>query len=343
MAQITRRKLLHTGAAALAATPFVISQSARAATTISLVSWGGSWGDFLKKFWIEPFTEESGISVTLIAGPDSAKVKAQVESNNVLWDVVDSLPIHGPNQGLWEPIDYKIIDPSRFTVKKETHGVPYQGFYGGISYDPSRTKPPAKDFAQFWDVKSFPGRRALRNSATGMLEIALVADGIAPDKLYPLEVERGFNALDRIKPHVKKWYAETGQGNSLIQTNEVDYSFNYLNRVNSAKDAGVSIEFSLDQCIIYTGYFSVPKGCPRREAAMRFIEFTTRPQQQVAMINQAKGAFFSGVKGVEELIDPAVRRAAPEFNNPKHVFYSSEYWGDHVTTLDRRFKEWILT
>jgi putative spermidine/putrescine transport system substrate-binding protein len=123
----------------------------------------------------------------------------------------------------------------------------------------------------------------------------------------------------------------------------VDYTYTYLNRVNSAKNAGASIEFSLDQCVIQMGYFAVTKASPRKEAAMRFIEFITRPQQQAAMINDEKGAAFSAVKGLDKLINPEVRRFMPDLNSPKHVIYNAEYWADHFAALDRRFKEWILT
>ena len=49
-------------------------------------------------------------------------------------------------------------------------------------------------------MKKFPGRRALRNHPIATLEAALMADGVAPDKLYPLDVDRAFKKLEEIKP-----------------------------------------------------------------------------------------------------------------------------------------------
>jgi putative spermidine/putrescine transport system substrate-binding protein len=38
-----------------------------------------------------------------------------------------------------------------------------------------------------------------------MLEIALLADGVAPDKLYPLDLDRAFKKLDTIKKNTIWW------------------------------------------------------------------------------------------------------------------------------------------
>ncbi|MCK1520099.1 ABC transporter substrate-binding protein [Bradyrhizobium sp. 17] len=348
---MNRRDLL-TGAAklgtalSLSATPFISPRRAQAATTISFVSWGGSYGDFVKEFWIKPFTAETGISVEYINGPDLAKVKAQVESNNVLWDVFDTPGTQAyaaAKQGLWEAIDTKIVDSERFVHKPPPFAIPTAIYTGGIAYDPARTKHAANDFSQLWDVKSFPGRRALHgaNGTAETLTVALLADGVAPNELYPLDVDRAFKALERIKPYVKKWFGETAQGVSLIQTNEVDYTITYANRVRSAREAGISIDFSFGQNINVVQYFTVLKGSPRKEASMRFLDFISRPAQQALIGNQL--GVVPVTKGAEQSIDERARRWLPNLSNPKNVFLSNEYWADNFVDLDKRFKEWILT
>ncbi|MCK1632590.1 ABC transporter substrate-binding protein [Bradyrhizobium sp. 162] len=331
------------GATLSLAAPFVLPHRARAATTISFATYGGSYGDFMKEFWIKPFTAETGISVEPIYGLDLAKVKAQVETGNVQWDVFDGpgTKVYGAaKEGLWEQIDTKLIDPSRFVRNPPSFAVPTAIYSGGIGYDPNRTKQPPRDFSQFWDVKNFPGRRAIQSSlGAGALEIALVADGVAPSQLYPLDIDRAFKALDRIKSRVN-WFAETTQGTSLVQTNEVDYSLTYANRVKAANEAGISIDISLDQCINNMQYFSVLRGSPRKEAAMRFLEFVTRPAQQASIA--ARLGASPVTKGTEQVVDAKVRRWLPDFSSPKNVFVNDEYWADHFVELNKRFQEWIL-
>lgn len=325
----------------LGTAPLIVPRRTRAAITITYAGVGGSGEQMTKKYFIEPFTAETGISVEYATGPDKARAKAQVEGKQYYWDVYEVSDYEGEKEGLWEPIDTKIVDPGRFIQKPPSWGVPINSTAGGIGYDPSRTKNPPKDFAQFWDVKSFPGRRALRRRVIENLEMALVADGVAPSQLYPLDVDRAFKSLDRIKPYVTKWFATTTEGVSLIQAKEADYTYTYTNRVRVAKEAGVSIDISVDQSIIILTYVSVLRGSPHKEAAMRLLEFITRPERQVSLCNEM--GLASAVKDVNQRLDEKTRRWLPDLNNSKNVFYDYRYWGDHLAELTKRFEEWLLT
>src|SRR5689334_8837844 len=128
---LNRRQVVRggAGAAALALTtgPFVMSGTARAAERIAFVSFGGSYGDFTKESWIKPFTAQTGIEVDYVTGPDLARVKAQVTTRNVEWDVFDgagSTISAGSKEGLWEPIDSKIVDRTRFVTSSGPDMVP---------------------------------------------------------------------------------------------------------------------------------------------------------------------------------------------------------------------------
>ncbi|MCK1688606.1 ABC transporter substrate-binding protein [Bradyrhizobium sp. 145] len=346
---LTRRRVLLRGACAGAGLAFggapFVSRRALGATTISFVSFGGSYGDFVKEQWIKPFTAETGIAVQYVSGPDLAKVKAQVDNKNVEWDVFDAVGASayaGIKDNLWEPIDSGVLDPGRFVQRVAETLVPTFIYAGGVAHDPARTKAPANDFVQLWNVNTFPGARGLRSRASETLELALLADGVSPPQLYPLDIDRGFKALDAIKPHVKKWFDQTAQGVTLIQTGEVDYTYTYANRVKAAKDSGVSIDFSFGQCISAMNYYTIPRGCPRKQAATRFLEFITRPEQQAVMAN--KLYVIPVTKGAETGLSDEARRWIPEMSSiSKNVFVSDDYWREHFVAVDKRFKEWILT
>lgn len=339
----TSRREFVAGVGAAGAAFAIGRARAREVTKISFVSFGGSYGDFAREYWIKPFTAETGIVVDYVNGPDLAKVKAQVSNRNVEWDVFDgpgSAGYAGVEENLWEPIDARLIDSARFTSKLRSELlVPTFIYTGGIAYDPARTKRPARNFRQLWDVRNFPGRRGLRTRVSETMEIALLADGVEPAKLYPLDLDRGFKVLERIRNSVKKWFEQTTQGITLIQTNEVDYTYTYANRVKAAKDAGVSLEFSFDQCLSATNYFMVPRGSPRKEAAMRFIEYVTRPEQQAVMAE--KLGLFPVTRGALDRVSAAARAWLPDIETST-VRLDDEYWRDHFVAADKRFKEWIL-
>src|SRR3546814_12005440 len=77
-----------------------------------------------------------------------------------------------------------------------------------IGYDGDRIKGPGpQSWADFWDMKRFPGKRGMRRTPKYSLEFALMADGVPADRVYPMlrtpaGVDRAFRKTDETKPHV---------------------------------------------------------------------------------------------------------------------------------------------
>lgn len=61
-------------------------------------------------------------------------------------------------------------------------------------------------WVDFWDTAHYPGKRALRDSPRGLLELALIADGVPVAHLYPLDIDRALRRLTLIKPFVGLWW-----------------------------------------------------------------------------------------------------------------------------------------
>jgi hypothetical protein len=103
-------------------------------------------------------------------------------------------------------------------------------------------KNPPKSWADFWDVDKFPGARAARKHPYDTLEFALMADGVAPEDVYPLDVDRAFKSMDRIKPHIDIWWTGGAQTSQLLKTGEVDLTFTWNGRSQVAIDDGAPVE-----------------------------------------------------------------------------------------------------
>src|SRR5437763_11301037 len=113
---MTRRQLMATTAAGAAVTAFlaiITKAKAAAANELVFVGFGGSYQEGQTKALFEPFEKETGIKVTQTTGVDLAKLRAQVQSKNVEWDLIsipDRLRYTAVRDGLLTPLDYKIIN-----------------------------------------------------------------------------------------------------------------------------------------------------------------------------------------------------------------------------------------
>lgn len=343
--EFSRRQVLKTAGAFMLSTPFILKyRAASASDPLVMVSWGGRYQELLETIVAKPFQEETNIPVKIVSGPDIAKAKGQVMSNNLEWDIIDSSGpqiMSGETQGLWEQLDTGIIDTTGLTVPATATAVPFLLYAGGIAYMPGRTPEAPRTFADFWNVKKFPGRRGLRNRAHQNLEMALLADGVAPQNMYPLNVDRAFASLEKIKPHIAQWIAQTPQTISLLQSNEIDYVFTFNGRVATAKAAGMDIEFSTQQTLLLKEYVAVLRGSKKRESAMKFISYALRPEVQAKFST----AYYSipGRQSALPLVDPAVRADLPESDNPLTLVLDDKWWSENYSKLDRRFKEWVAT
>ncbi|MBI3495670.1 MAG: ABC transporter substrate-binding protein [Proteobacteria bacterium] len=345
--RISRREVLASGAAAATlAMPFVIVPGrARGAGRVVVVNFGGAMGDAKQKAIYGPFTRDTGIEVLAVPGPDLAKIRAQVQSGDVEWDVVDLLDAWvpaGTRMGLLEPIDERIVDRTGVVpLAKHDYAVGGSISAGGIAFPTNRLggKVP-KTWPEFWNVAGFPGRRGLRNRVSDTLEIALMGDGVAPKDVYPCDVERAFKALDRIKPSVSHWIAQTAQTVSLIQTNETDFTFTYTTRVKDMQAAGVPMGYSFQQNILGVGWAGVVKGTRNKEAAMRLCAYIAKPERQVELANLSGDA--PCYPDALAKVAPEARKWMPDVGDSNNLFINPGWWDTHIDDLTKRFKEWLL-
>jgi len=278
-----------------AATVIALSASASAQQLV-VVSWGGSYQEAQRKAYFEPFTKETGIKIVEATGPDAAKIKAMVASGNVEWDVVDvnlaSALVLG-EQGLLTPIDYGKFDAqTRAAIPEEfrlPNAVGNETWSVVMAYRKDRFPEGPKSWKDFWDATKFPGKRAFLDSSfvAPVLEIALLADGVEPKNMYPVDMPRAFKSLSRLRPHVVKWTGSSSVMQQMLTDGEADLVAIANGRMEGIQKAGVPAGFTFNQQMILSNYWLVPKGSKNAEAAMRFIAFVSRAEQQAAFANLA--------------------------------------------------------
>lgn len=344
--EISRRSVLLGMGGAIAA-PMVMRplRAAASSGSVTIATWRGSYGEALAKHVLDPFTAATGIKVN-VAPADFAKVKAQLQIGNVEWDIYDSFASEGAfgsARGFWEKLDSSMFDMSDLAVPVKPEFASWYVNTAGIAWDPKRFNPgkhPA-NFAEFFDLGKFPGRRASRASAEGTLEAALLGDGVSPKDMYPLDVERALRVLDRIKPSVAAWSTSAQQPITLLQTGEVDFSFTTINRVKATNEpgGGAPLAFSLEQNTFYTECLAILKGAPNKENAMKLVAYFLRPEVQARVLEPL--GLMPVSKKAAQMVSAEARKWLSDLHNPNNLLTNSAYWAEHNEAVTTRFKEWI--
>ena len=189
-----------------------------AQSQLTVVNFGGANGAAQKKAYFEAFEKTgAGKIVPVEYNGEQAKIKAMVEAKKVTWDVVEveSPDVNrGCDEGLFEKIDWSKVGNKTDFQPAAVHecGVGIFIWSTVLAYNGDKLKQAPSSWADFWDVKKFPGKRAMRKGARYNLEFALMADSVKPADVYkvlstPAGVDRAFAKLDTIKSQVVWWSA----------------------------------------------------------------------------------------------------------------------------------------
>ncbi|MDQ0471836.1 ABC transporter substrate-binding protein [Labrys wisconsinensis] len=346
MSTITRRTALALPilAAGIAALP----RSARAEESLVVVGQGGSYQAAQRQAFFEPFAQATGIRIIEQSPADIGKFQAMVESGNVEWDVVDvgqDFVLRGTRLGLLEPVDYAAagIAGADFPAALVTdHSVPSIVWSTTLNTNTEQVKPEAqaRGWAQFWDVARFPGERALPKNPVNLLEIALLADGVEPVKLYPIDIDRAFRSLDRIKPHVHVWWETAGKAEQLLVDGEVAYSAAGNARIQKARRDGAPVAVDWEQAIQTSQSWVIPRGSRNRPAALRFLAFVSTPERQADL---AKLIDYgpSNTRAFQFIPAGTELPTAPELRG-RQVQTDPQWWAENFAAVNERFNQWLL-
>jgi putative spermidine/putrescine transport system substrate-binding protein len=255
-------------------------------TRITIVSYGGgAYHDSQKAVYHVPFEQISGIQVEpVVWNAEYGKFKSMVDSGRISWDVVEvpsAQYTRGKKENLFDKIDPLPSADSFIPGSVSDAGVAHVYWATAFAYSREKfsTRAPAS-WRDFWDVTGYPGPRALHDDPRCNLEFALLADGVLREKLYPLDVDRAFRKLDEIKPHVRVWWTDGTQPVQLLLTNQVAVSSVWNGRVYGNEKARADLKIAWQGAAHDVDYWVIPRGCPNRVAASRFIFFASEPGPQ---------------------------------------------------------------
>lgn len=346
--EFTRRGLIRAVPTAALASGVLASRAARAASPLVVTDPGGEWHTAANLAFYAPFQKASGMVVRSGSRPSLAlgQIKAMVDSHNVQWDVTDLsdyLTYRGGEAGLLEKIDYQSMDT---TGMLKDAMMPYcvgVDAYATIMAYNTKKWPAGKgpkSWADFWDVKRFPGRRSMSGIGYGPLEFALLADGVPMDKIYPLDVERALKKMSEIRSHVDVWWTTGAQQAQLMRDGEVDLIQGWNARLYSGITQGAPFQLEWSQGMYQWEGWVILKGAPQAAAAKKFIEFCMRPQQQALFVEHL--AYGPSNADSFKYVPKSRQDILPTFpSNLKHLFRADAKWlADNLNAVTAHWTRW---
>ncbi|MEE4740084.1 ABC transporter substrate-binding protein [Pseudomonas alliivorans] len=332
-------------AALMAGVLALSSVATMAADSVNFVSWGGSTQDAQKQAWAVPFAKTSSVTVVQDGPTDYGKLKAMVESGNVQWDVVDveaDFALRAAAEGLLEPLDFNTIKRDRIDPRfASDHGVGsfFFSFVLGYNEDKLGSKKPV-DWTAMFDTKTYPGKRALYKwPSPGVLELALLADGVAADKLYPLDLDRAFKKLDTIKKDIV-WWGGGAQSQQLLASGEASMGQMWNGRVYALQQDGAPVGVSWKQNLVMADFLVVPKGAKNKDAAMKFIAEATSARGQADFSNLSAYAPVN-LDSVPRL-DSTLAKNLPTAYGADQITLDFAYWAKNGPDIATRWNEWLV-
>lgn len=321
---------------------------------ITVVGWGGNWDRAYKEGVWDVYTEQTGIPIVLEewAG-ELAKVRAQVQSGNITWDLVSpeapSVEI-GCAEGLFVSLTPEITGPPENYIPGTIHecGVASDTWATILAYDADAIEGEGpKSWADYWDVEKFPGKRGMLAQAQYTLENAVMAMGVPADEVYdelrkPDGVDRAFEMLDQIKPHVVWWTSST-QAMQNLDSGEVVMTDQYNARVtNDIVNEGKNYAIVWEAGFLFgTDMWAVVKGAPHEAEALELLKWFSIPENQAGFSKLY--AYGTGRVEAADFVDPEWQQHLP--TAPQHAkfgaTYDTDFWVENKEALEQRFQTWL--
>jgi len=352
--RISRRTFLAgaAGAAVAATGPFVWIPRAGAAGKVVIRTIGGSYEEANVKAIFEPFTKATGIEVVK-APATLGKLLAMFESGNIELDVYDAgeLGVLSISQkGALEKINYKswkLTNPEDFDPTIRRDDMVANIYFSSVLGYNSQTFPTGKQprsWAEFWDLKTFAGPRMLADMASGAvdLEFALLADGVPRDKIYPINVDRAFKALDRVRPAIRKFWDTGALSAQMLADKEVVLGSIWNGRLQAVADKGAPLAIEWNEAMLQTQYWSILKGAKNLENAQRFIEFACQPEIQASHAKHIPYGPTNRQAFKSIPADVAARLPSSPEHKAKAFLQNGKWWADNRATVSERWSQWLL-
>ncbi|WP_371054604.1 extracellular solute-binding protein [Rhodosalinus sp. K401] len=338
---------------ALCATPV-------AAGDLTIVSWGGAYEAAQRQAIIDPFEAETGleIDVTVYDGSWAALAERGPAEG---WDLIDMLADQARvacARGLLLRLDPGALFSSEaladFTpVQPDRCSVPQNAYARVMAFDDrafAGIKPTRIE--DFFDTARFPGPRAIQRSPDGILEWALLAEGVPPEQVYGLlSTDRGlrlaFRKLDTIRDDIV-WWDDPAEPAEMLRDGRAVMAAGFNGRFfDVAQNGRVPIDIVWDGRIIGIEVWAIAAATDALDAARDFIIHATEAASMARFAARipygpTRRSAFDRI-GLNPDTGVPMRAYLP--NAPQHggraLVQDSSWYANTEEQRQRRFHAWL--
>jgi len=310
---------------------------------VVVAGFGGETYEVRHKVVFDQFAKVSGAKV-VDAPWDYGKFLNMVDSASPEWDCIDfdGYSLVGLVRSGKAPA--KLADWVRRCDLVDEDFQDYAA--GGYGYSvvlgwSSSVKEPPRTWADFFDTKKFPGKRAFPKSIyAGTVEIALMADGVDKDDLYPLDFDRAFRKLDQIKGDLI-FYDSYAQGQQFLVQGSATMIATANSRMIQLKNEGRG-DFTYEQAVLYPwSGFPITQNAKHVDAVNAMIDTMSHPAVQAEIARR----LYLGptVSAAFDLLTPEELALQPnsEENRAKAAVVNTEIAASQDAEYVERFFAWV--
>ena len=346
------------------------------AFAVVVASWGGAYTESQKLGYGDPTAAKLGIPIDWVDYSGGlSEIKAQKEAGAITWDIIDVFAkdtIIGCDEGIFVEFDFdKDFSPAPdgtpasedfFTSMPSKCAVGNILYSWNYAYNTEKVgdKTP-KNIKDFFNVKKFPGKRALYKSAMHNIEIALAADGVKVAKggsvVYgKLETEKGLQrAFDKISKLCKDpnggcvFWSAGAQPPEMLMSGEVVMATGWNGRFfNATVGEGAPIKQVWDAQALDYEYFALVKGGPNEADAMKALREMTSTEglagsaKYIAYAPWRKSSIAVMEAGEPWYKDGKTNMVPHMPTNPanlkSHILMNPDYWADNQDEINEKWE-----
>lgn len=240
-------------------------------------------------------------------------------------------------------VDVSAVDP-RYQV--DDCGVAGDTFSFTVAYNSDEfADDPPESWQDFFDTEKYPGKRGIWGSyvVNGILEGALLADGVAPEDLYPLDLDRAFAKLDTIRDDIT-FYDSLAQSEQLMTSHEASMVLTGTSTsgYHVATEGNPEWKPVWNQAVESWDYWIVPKGA-NLDAATALLNRIASPEAQSDLAERTPSGWTvkditpePELSGELETWSPGV----PE-NREQTIQLDQDWWAKNYEETNARWTEWV--